>query len=207
MVVNNCERRLLKVTVMLKSSIDSLTDKQRQFCRHYVANGGNASKAAKDAGYSNPDKVAYRVLANDKVQRYLADFVERNSMTAGEVLYRLSEVGRGSFADFVSFESNDKGEETGDVQLDLVKAKNAGKLGLIKELGFDKNGELKIKLHDAVKALQLLGQYHGLFSQSIKLEELRQGQGGGDDLLPMADLVKALQDADKVIEAEIVKHD
>jgi hypothetical protein len=38
------------------------TEKQGQFCRHYVANGGNASAAAKEAGYSDPGQEGYRLL-------------------------------------------------------------------------------------------------------------------------------------------------
>ena len=180
---------------MFTSTVDTLTHKQRQFCRHYVLTDGNATESARRAGYSMPEKSGYRVLHSPKVQMYLARYMQENAMQADEVLMRLSDVARGSFEDFMTI------GDDGDVQLDISKARNAGKLHLLKQLDLTKDG-LKISIHDPVKALQLLGQYHGLFSQSIKIEEMRQGQGGEGDLLPMGELVQALQEADKVIEGE-----
>ena len=39
-----------------------LTDHQRAFCRHYIANGGIASHAAKAAGYTDPGPEGRRLL-------------------------------------------------------------------------------------------------------------------------------------------------
>lgn len=47
--------------------IVALTDQQDAFAREYVANGGNARDAAREAGYANPETQAYKVLLNRKV--------------------------------------------------------------------------------------------------------------------------------------------
>ena len=51
----------------------NLTAKQRDFCRHYVANGGNASDAARVAGYSDAGHGGYRLLR----QRSIIEEIER----------------------------------------------------------------------------------------------------------------------------------
>lgn len=44
-----------------------LTQKQREFCRAYVFNGGNGRQAAIAAGYKSPDTSAYSVLLHPSV--------------------------------------------------------------------------------------------------------------------------------------------
>jgi phage terminase small subunit len=41
---------------------DNLTTKQRKFCEVYAANGGNATDAARQAGYALPEKQGYQQL-------------------------------------------------------------------------------------------------------------------------------------------------
>ena len=52
----------------------ALTLKQEAFCRAYIANGGNASAAARTAGYGgeNHSVVGCSLMKNERVQRYLA---------------------------------------------------------------------------------------------------------------------------------------
>jgi hypothetical protein len=52
-----------------------LNTRQFAFCRNYVANGGNASEAYRDAGYAvkNADVAASRLLVNVGVQAQIAE--------------------------------------------------------------------------------------------------------------------------------------
>jgi phage terminase small subunit len=51
----------------------SLSAKQEAFCRFYCANGGNASAAAKQAGYSarSAEMTGSRLMRNDKVRAFI----------------------------------------------------------------------------------------------------------------------------------------
>jgi phage terminase small subunit len=49
------------------ASKETLTDKQRQFVENHFANGGDATKAAKDAGYANPMQDSWRLRQNPAV--------------------------------------------------------------------------------------------------------------------------------------------
>lgn len=83
-------------------------------------------------------------------------------MPAGEVLQRLADHARGTLADFV-----DVTTET----LDLSKAEQAGKLGLLKKFSrtdSEKSTHISIEVYDAQAALELLGKYHGLFKDRME---------------------------------------
>lgn len=75
----------------------SLNDRQEKFCRAYVANGGNATKAAIDAGYSaktaNPQ--AARLLAKVSIREFIDSLKkpmqEQLGITAEWVRQRLKE--------------------------------------------------------------------------------------------------------------------
>lgn len=46
----------------------ALTDLQRQFIAQFVANGGNAAAAARNAGYTSPDQEGYRLTRLPHIQ-------------------------------------------------------------------------------------------------------------------------------------------
>lgn len=48
-----------------------LTEKQRRFCEAYVANGGNAMGAAKEAGYKKPQQQSYENLEKPSIRAAL----------------------------------------------------------------------------------------------------------------------------------------
>lgn len=127
------------------------------------------SEAARRAGYTGrPDTIANRLLARADVQAQISRRIAERAMTADEVLLRLAEQARASFGDFVSFV--ERPDDEGKVQLvavlDLVKARDAGKLHLVKKATSTRSG-LTIELHDAQAALVQLGRYHRLFAERV----------------------------------------
>ena len=50
---------------------EGLTEKQRRFCEAFASNGGNASAAAKEAGYSQPENQASQLLRKTTVRAAL----------------------------------------------------------------------------------------------------------------------------------------
>lgn len=123
----------------------------------------NGAEAARRAGYAvaSANVEGTRLLANASIAAAIAAHIEA-IMPAGEVLQRLADHARGTLADFV-----DPTTET----LDLGKAEQAGKLGLLKKFSrtdSEKSTHISIEVYDAQAALELLGKYHGLFKDRIE---------------------------------------
>jgi phage terminase small subunit len=175
---------------------DGLTLKQRTFKVEYLANGFNATAAAKTAGYSDKTAAAQgsRLLKNVKVAAAIAASVGRSltkrEITSDRVLDEIAKVG---FRDNRRFFT-----ETGQlIPIHLLGDEEAASLAgievdVITGLGGDEDDDdgfvtrtTKIKMADKLKALELLGKYLKLFtdkvdhSVSLKLEDLVLG--GNDE--------------------------
>jgi hypothetical protein len=78
-----------------------LTTKQRAFVEAYLANGFNATKAARDAGYKSPHPEGSRLLQNATVAAAVRARLTAAAMAADEVLARIAQIGRADFGDFL----------------------------------------------------------------------------------------------------------
>jgi hypothetical protein len=146
-----------------------LTLKQELFVEAYLgAAKGNATEAARLAGYKGSDQTLAQVGAENLRKPHIAALigkrVETEAMEADEVLQLLSDHARASLADFLTFPDNGRSPF-----VDLAKAQKLGKLHLIKKLDtHELTGTVKtIWLHDAQSALALLGKYHKLFVDQV----------------------------------------
>ena len=115
------------------------------------------------AGYGGDDNVlgvtAYNNLRKPKIREAIEARLETEAMAANEVLWRLAEQARGSVADFIEITED-------GWTINLEKAKEAGKLHLIKKLKV--SGDVpEIELHDQQAALTLLGKHFGLFKETV----------------------------------------
>ena len=64
------------------SWFDGLTEKQRRFCEEYAANGGNGTKAAEAAGYSQPAEQAYENLRKPQITTAIEALREETTTSA-----------------------------------------------------------------------------------------------------------------------------
>jgi phage terminase small subunit len=156
----------------------ALNRKQRAFVEFYFQ-CWNASEAARRAGYKGKASViGSRLLANVDIAAFIEERLNELKMTSDEVLVRLSQIGRADMRDFVDITADGKGF------INLTKAAKKGKLHLIKEIEHTtdtrKIGEveyisetMRVKLHDAMAALQLIGKHHKLFSEKLVIEDWR----------------------------------
>jgi phage terminase small subunit len=125
---------------------DELTQKQRLFVEAFIGQAnGNAREAARAAGYSGDDNAlsqrAFELMRNPKVSELIGVRVEEAVMRSNEVLSQLSAIAKGDWQNFL-------------------------------EIRRDKDGETvsaNLKLSDKIKALELLGKYHKLFSERLDL--------------------------------------
>lgn len=138
----------------------ALRDKQQAFIAHYLA-CLNATEAARRAGYS--EKTAHAIgwenLRKPEIRAAIDARLKELHLSSDEVLARLSEMAVADMDDFIT-------PIKGGARLDIRKAKERGKLHLVKKFSKGKNGT-SIELHDAQAALVQLGRYHGLFVDKL----------------------------------------
>lgn len=157
------------------SSLPRLTGKQQVWVNAYLT-CLNATEAARRAQYKGSDNVLGVVghdnLRNPKIRAHLDYHFRQQAMSREEVLVRLTEQGRSDLVDL----TNEQGVP------DWEKARQAGKTHLVKKI---KRKEVtihrgkssvttittEIELHDPQRALDMLGKYHELFINKIKVED------------------------------------
>lgn len=157
----------------------ALNKKQQAFVEYYLVHW-NATEAAKKAGYSA--KSAYSIgsenLKKPEIAAHIRARLDELKMGADEVLLRLAEMGRANMRDFVDISADGRGF------INLTKAAKKGKLHLIKEIEHVQERtvvneteyireSMKIKLHDQMAALQLIGKHHALFTDKIRVDDWR----------------------------------
>ncbi len=123
----------------------------------------NATRAAKAAGYS--ERTAYsqgsRLLKKVEVQAAIQEQLRQKTMTADEVLTRLTDIAR--------FDVGDIEDGEGGVSLKLAKAKRKThllrKVKIRETIGDSgrRDSSIDVEAYSALDALELLGKYHGLF--------------------------------------------
>lgn len=159
---------------------DRLTYKQRLFVEAYLGPaGGNATDAARRAGYAWPDRAGPRLVGKSSVRAAIDARLDEAALSTSEILARLSECATASVEHFIAIDENAQGDAA--YRLDLNKAKRRHKLHLIKKIKPTQHG-IGIELHDPIAALDKLGRYRGLWDS----------KGQGDDET-VATFVKAVQ--------------
>lgn len=134
-----------------------LTLKQSRFVDAYIANGGNAAAAAREAGYKNDHPEGVRLLRNATVRAEIDRLYAQNCLSPGEVLSRLSDQARG-IGDYLQV------DEEGRVSVDMEALKRAGKAHLVKSVKMTEHGQT-IEFYDAQAALRDIGRHHKLFTE------------------------------------------
>lgn len=177
----------------------TLSNKQRMFVEAYLQTWSGA-EAARRAGYKHPDRLAYMQLRKLEVQEAIQQRLKETAMQTDEVLARLAEQARVSVADFVRQDAIGVVEENGQqviikgvgLDWDAIQARGH----LIKSIKQTANGPA-LELHDAQAALIHIGKHLKLFTDKVEVTG-----SDGTPLLPVADLVAAMRQAEKETAAE-----
>jgi len=118
-----------------------LTLKQEGFVAAYLGDAkGNATEAARMAGYKHPESAAKDNLRNPPILARVQEHVAAKYATADQVLTELTDVGLAEWREFLVIKRNKDGDEV----------------------------EVKMDLGSKVKSLELLGKYHKLFTEKIE---------------------------------------
>jgi len=140
---------------------NELTAQQKAFCDHYIISFSGVRSAIK-AGYTGDRDSLYvtasHLLSLPKVKTYLdAKFVE-HIMSPKELLARMTNTANADMSEFQS--------EDGSV--DLKRIGDMGLGPLVREIAQTSQGT-KIKLHDAMRAQELLAKYHQLLTDRVDI--------------------------------------
>jgi len=142
-----------------------LTRKQKFFIERYLE-CWNATTAATDAGYSSPGPSGARLLANPVVSAAINARMAELSLSANEVIKRLTEQATVNPSEFYVYDTD---PVTGQQVMTGVNWREFRRRGhLVKELNFDRRGNPILKFHDAQAALEKIGKWLGLFVDRVE---------------------------------------
>lgn len=134
----------------------------------------NKTEASRRAGYKGNDvtlaAIGYQNFKKLQIQEYIKQRLDEKAMPSEEAITILADIARGSVEDFLTFHDGMKLPI-----LDLKKARDNGKLHLIKKLEFTKEGGIKLELYPKDSAARDIGKMHGLFVDRTEIS----GPGGG----------------------------
>ena len=156
-----------------------LTAKQIRFVDEYLVDL-NATQAAIRAGYSEKtaNTIGAQNLAKLSIQaeilRRQKDLQRRTEVTQERVLRELARVAFADAADYVQVETRIINRGDIEVPLELAVHKETAELSAdqraaIAGIKQGANG-IEVKLHDKIKALELLGRHIGMFNDKLEVK-------------------------------------
>ncbi len=142
-----------------------LTNKQKRFVEEYLIDL-NASQAAIRAGYSKKTagEIGYENLKKPELQAAIQTAIkkrsERTEITAVKVLIELALVGFANAEDY--FEWSNSGITIKDSA--KLTPEQRAVVGEVSETVIQHGGSKRIKLHDKLKALEMIGRHLAMFT-------------------------------------------
>jgi hypothetical protein len=146
----------------------TLTGKRRAFIDAYLGEAsGNATEAARIAGYATPKQEGSRLLREPAVESAIAAALKDRAMDRDEVLLRLSRAAKGNYLEIMLCMVVDP--ETGRRVLDRDEVERRGVGHLIAKVTPTKFGDA-VEMIDTLGALVKLGQFHKLFTDRVEVQ-------------------------------------
>lgn len=138
-----------------------LTTKQQRFVDAYLGEAnGNATQAARIAGYSWPDKLGPRLVGKSSIKEAISRRLAAESLSKNQVLTWLYEIASGGMSRVVEVVG-----ETG-WRPKLQTAQRQGRMNLIKKLKQTEFGA-EIEVYSRLDAIDRLARYHGLYDAKL----------------------------------------
>lgn len=157
--------------------------RQELFFKHYISNKLNATQAALSAGYSK--KTAYsqgqRLLKNVEVKKeiskYIAELLSDTEMATLKIINALDDIIDSDIGTFANIKTiTIKNSDDTKTKYKKVVFKNTQKLNtnVLSEISENKDGGIKIKMHDKLKAIELKGKFLSLWQDGVLLIKKEQ---------------------------------
>lgn len=147
-----------------------LTQREIAFIEFYCRSWKGAA-SARTAGISlkNSAQWAYETLRKPYIQEAINQRLKDLRMGTDEIYARLSEQARIDLSELIEFYNvpilDKDGDHIGDRQSVRVKPEAFERFGhLFKSISPTSTGDYKVELHDAQRALELLGKTYSLFA-------------------------------------------
>lgn len=152
----------------------SISDKRKIFCNEYIIDF-NGAAAAERAGYSKrrARQTASELLADPTISEEISKLINEREkkleLTSYDVVNELKAIAFSKNSDFVKVKDvvireGKKKRKIRAVLVELTSDVEEEKQKAIAEVSQTKDG-IRIKSHDKVKALQLLGMHLGIFEK------------------------------------------
>lgn len=151
-------RRRQNAEKLVNETVNTLTLMQREFTIEYLVTG-NATEAARIAGYSHPDKAGPRLSKEDKITAVISDFYFGPEMEAREVIRRLAQQARGEWTEYLR----------PDGTIDVARMEADGRKYLINGVRPSRCGPA-YDFPDQQAALVHIGRHYKLFTDRTELE-------------------------------------
>ena len=162
-----------------------LTAKQIRFVDEYLVDF-NGTQAAIRAGYSEKTAAATaaRLLRNVNIQAEISrrqkDLQRRTEVTQDRVVKELARIAFANIADYVHVETQTRTKDDGTevtyqtVMFNETQELSADQRAALAVVKQSVNG-FELKLHDKIKALELLGRHIGMFNDKLSLSGTDSG--------------------------------
>jgi phage terminase small subunit len=183
---------------------DGLTDKHMFFCKRYVLNGGNASKASRESGFDQwygVNTLIKESRIQEEIQRYRAERAKKFEVTADRIIAELTRVAFGTLGDFLKIMPD--GTPVIDCQ-EIGEEEMAALSEVTQDVYYERTGvgeedvepvkKTKIKLHNKVQALDQLARIFNLY------KEFGNSDSPEEKAAKIRAMVKAMNEVDSVKE-------
>jgi phage terminase small subunit len=142
----------------------ALTHKQRRFVDAFLGeSNGNASEAARVAGYAIPGQQGYENLKKPEIAAEITRLYAEKCMGPDEVLARLADQARG-IGNYVRCLDRQR------PYVDIQALQADGKAHLVRGIKYTDKGQCIVEFYDAQTALLNIGRHHELFTDKQKSE-------------------------------------
>lgn len=164
-VLGFCRPIFMEILDLPKRNGKYLTPKMRRFINEYLKDL-NASAAGQRAGYPHKNS-GKRVLHHPLVKAELEKRWLKQAKSADVSVERiLAEYEKLAFSNLLNFVNVDP--QTGFPRVDLRELPEEY-AAAISGVDIDRDGKIKVKLHDKRSALQDLGRYHAMFTDKVEV--------------------------------------
>jgi len=138
-----------------------LTLLQERFINFWFETGGNATEAARLAGYSPKAPTGSLTLDKPNVQEVIVKRLENEAIKANEVLWRLGQIGRMDVSPYV--------KQDGDtLSVDVNRLIEDGNGHWIKSIKHTPNGDV-VELYNKQRALEQLLKYYKVDAPHLQI--------------------------------------